>query len=208
MPVLASVPSAYAESVSFWSKDLDANVSMPWNGAAIPAPPGAEIRPTELGPDGLARWQGPPPQWLVTPPDDPRVQFAGRVAGRAPSGMFEAVELTGAPTAAWTATGIDAAGGVPAGQSATLTLARGEAPEVRDVGLTLSSPVGGSGPVRWRVLRDGRTLARGSIDAGAMDTAALRVPRCTAGDTCPPFDWELRVRGEGVLRLDAARLGS
>jgi hypothetical protein len=141
----------------------------------------------------------------VTPPDDPRVQFAGKVAARQPAGLFEAVELTGAPTAAWTANGVDAGGGVPAGRPVTLTLDRKQLPDIRRVELVLGSPAG-PGPAHWRMLRDGRTVARESLDAGATDTATLTVPTCGSGDACAPFAWELRASGPGVLRIDAARL--
>ena len=203
MPGLPTVPPAYAESVSFWGKKLTGNVAMDWNGAPVPAPPGAQVLQTEVGPDGLARWEGTPPQWLVAAPDDPRMQFAGRVAARSPNGLFEALELTGAPTAAYTASGTDPAGGLAAGQSARIAVDRAQLPDVRTLELALSAPA--AGPVRWQVVRDGDTVARGRIAQGDADTATVPIPACD-GD-CAPLELELRVSGEGALRLDTARLG-
>jgi hypothetical protein len=207
VPPLATIPSGYSEAVWFWSKDLDATVSLPWNGAAVPVPPGTGLMGTEVGANGLAAWQGTPPQWIITPRNDPRVQFTGRIAATSPNKLFQAVELSDTPTAAWTGTGLDASGGIAVDQPATLTLDREQLPEVRDVTLSFGS-LGGPGPSRWRVLRDGETVSTGRVVPGSAGTATLRVPPCAAGDPCDPAVWEVHAIGAGGLRLDAAELGS
>jgi hypothetical protein len=193
------------ERFTFWSKDLDATVAMPWNGSPVPAPPGYGVEVTTLGPDGLAAWSGAPPEWLVVQPDDPRVQFAGTVAARSPSGAFESVRLTGAPRAVWTAQGVDATGAVPARGRATLTLDRAQA-ETHAVELALRVPPEATAPVRWRVRRDGRAIADGRLVPGATDEVTLKVPSCSPDDACDPVAWELRATGADILRIDAARL--
>jgi hypothetical protein len=205
--VSPAAPAGHGEHLSFWSKDLDATVAMPWNGSPVPAPPGYGVQVTTLGPNGLAAWAGVPPEWLVTQPDDPRVQFAGTIAARSPSGAFESVRLSGAPHAVWTAQGVDAGGGVPPRGRATLTLDRAQT-EARAVVIALRVPQEANGPVRWRLRRDGRAIADGRLVPGATDEVTLRVPACTPDDACDPVAWELRPFGADTLRIDAARLGA
>ncbi len=200
-------PLGYTEALSFWSKEVDATVAMPWNGSPAPVAPGDGVYETQVDADGLATWQGDRPQWIVAQQDDPRVQFAGAVAGRRPTGLFQAIELTDADAAAWTAYGVGSDGGVPAGQTAELTFDRAQLPDVRAIELTFTSPAGGEGPARWRVTREGRTISRGKVDATAPRSATLRVPACTSEAACAPLRWELRGGGAGGLRISAARLG-
>jgi hypothetical protein len=199
-------PLGYTEALSFWSKDLDATVAMPWNGSPVPAPPGFGVVQTVVGPNDLAAWQGAPPEWLVTQTDDPRVQFAGTVEGRSPSGQFQAVKLTGAPTAAWTASGIGSHGGVATAQPTTLTLDRAQLPDVRSVELTFTAAADAVGPARWRVVRDGRAISRGTVKAGATRTVRLPVPACDGA--CTPASWQVHASGTGALLIGAARLGT
>jgi hypothetical protein len=200
-------PLGYAEALSFWSKEVDATVAMPWNGSPVPVAPGDGVYQTQIGANGLAAWQGDRPQWIVAQGDDPRVQFAGAVAGRRPTGLFEAIELTDAPTAAWTANGAGSDGGVPAGKPVELTVDRVQLPDVRAIELEFTSPAGGTGPARWRVTRDGATVSRGSVDATRPRTTTLRVPACVSDSACAPLRWQLRASGTGALRIGAARLG-
>jgi hypothetical protein len=202
--VTAGTPTGYGESMTFWSKDLNAIVATPWNGNPAPQPVGDALDVTALDDDGLAAWQGAPPAWLATQRDDPRVQFAGRVAGRAPFTPFEVRQLTGAPRAVWTAAGLGANGALASGASASLALDREQARDVRRVVLTLY-PANSEVPTRWRIRRGDRTVAQGTTGGNETTDVPLAVPACGSSGACAPAVWQMTVeRGTGADRSSPA----
>jgi hypothetical protein len=191
--------SGDAERLQFWNKDVDATVSIYWNGTPVPVPPGDNfaIR-TQMQPNGLAGWVDPAPRWLAVERDDPRVQFAGRVVARSPSSDFELLQLRPSPLASWTVRDVDGDGAVTKGRPATMTLDRATDPGVRRVHVTIRRPAGATASGGWRISRDGRTVATGRIQPGADAEVAVRVPRCDSGAACGPVQWRLDATGPAV----------
>ena len=191
-------PFGETEHVEMWSKAITTVAAMPWNGAPVPASAGMTVLPTVLGPDGLARPQGTPPRWLVAIPDDPRMQFAAdqeRGPGRT---AFAVWRLRNPERARWTAAGLGADGGLPAGVTGRLTLDTRTAPVPAGVRLTLAPT--GSEPARFTLTREGRRVARGRLVPGATRDVTLRLP----DDRPDHVTWTLR--SDGLASLVAVRI--
>ena len=195
VPAVANpaMPYGDAERQEFWNEALTGIVAIRFAAAAVPAEPGIDVVESVLGPDGLARWEGPRPRWFVAQRDDPRVQFPGRLTAKSRWSSFAIWQAHGQARAIWTAAGLEPDGALLARQPATLTLDRARASGVRTVSLVLRG-VDGAKPVRWRLRRAGSSDVRsGRLPAGAERRVTLRVPPCRGN--CLPAAWRLEARG-------------
>lgn len=194
-PALArpEAPTADAEYAEIWSKKIDTVLSLSYVGAGVPAAAGMSVIDTRIGPDGLARWTAKLPRWLVTAPDDPRLQLPATLVAPGKTSAYAVWKLAAGDRARWTGQGIGPDGSVPPGHAATLTL-DARATGATSVRLTFAAP--GPQPARVTV---GRSRLR--LKPGATGELALRVPRGSA-DTAA---WALRATGPA--RLIAAHIG-
>jgi hypothetical protein len=150
--------------------------------------------PTSVGTDGIARWNGPLPTWLAAFPDDPRIQFRGKLVARSPVSLFSLYRTQPADRAMWTGSGIDGDGALIKGRTGLFVLDRASARAARSVVLKLQAPTGTTAPVRWRMTRGGKEVARGRIAPSRSVHARLAVPPCAAA-VCKPVSWRLTARG-------------
>lgn len=185
------------ERISFWNREVGITVGTQWNGSPVPAPPGFQVVATSTGPDGLARWDGTLPSWLAAFRDDPRIQVRGSLVAKSPTSHFGLYRTTPAHRAVWTGTGLDGDGAVLKGRPAHFVLDRVAAPGARKVTLKLHAPDGASAPLRWRVTRDGRNVAKGRLAPGTDAFVKLVVPSC-GGGTCGLTAWDLMASGHDV----------
>ncbi|HMJ95549.1 MAG TPA: hypothetical protein VK486_06835 [Thermoleophilaceae bacterium] len=222
--VSSSAPWGGTEFIQFWNRAPDSTVAVSWNGTVVPVPPGYSVVETSLGADGVARWPAGP-RWLAAQPDDPRVQFAGRLVARSPVSAYALYRTDGSELAQWTSTGLQPDGAVLRGAPATMVLDRAGAARPRVVALTLAAAPGARKAVRWRLTRGAEPVAAGRMRPEQSHEVRLRVPACRPGVRCSLVRWELRASGPAVgtplpvfgaagapravvLHIDAAHIGS
>jgi hypothetical protein len=182
------------ERLSFWNKKLDAGMSLSWLPAPTSLPPGYGLAPTELGPDGLARWTSRP-EWLAAHPDDPRIQFGGREVARSPVSRYALYRTAPWDRAIWTSVGLEGDSAVLDDNPVEMTLDAEAAGDPRAVTLALQTPEGATRPANWRVRRRGVTVATGRVRPGQTRDVRLPVPPCGADGGCEPVTWTLRAAG-------------
>jgi hypothetical protein len=189
-------PYARVPELTFWNKQIDATLDMPWNLTPAPAPPGFDVYPTTIGEDGLAALTVAMLPYLVAPVDDPRLQFETTLVQRSKISPFAIFKTTKALESIWTAAGLEGDGAVLQDRPVILTLDRATA--VKEVELAFHPPAGAPGATQWRVLADGKTVAEGRISAKGTGKATLPVPECPADAECPPASWRLVTFGRPV----------
>jgi hypothetical protein len=191
--VSGSAPWGGAEPLQFWNRNLDAVVSVYWNGTVVPAPPGYSVVETRLGEGGLAEWLTRPP-WLAAHKDDPRVQFAGTLVASSPVSRYGLYRTRDVERAVWTSAGLQPDGALVRGTPVEMTLDRAAADGPRSVTISLHGADSGE-PVRWRVTREGRSVAAGVLRSTTSREVRLAVPACAGGEPCRPVRWGLRASG-------------
>lgn len=196
--ISSSAPGGGTEPLQFWNRALDSTVSVAWNGTLVPAPPGYSIYETRLGADGLAEWLTRP-RWLAAYRDDPRVQFAGRLAARSPLSRYALYRTGSSERAAWTSAGLQPDGAVVRGAPVDMTLNRAAAGGASTVTVTMRAAPGAERPVAWEVSRAGRSVAAGELRPNRSRELRLPVSACASGERCPPLRWELRASGRATF---------
>jgi hypothetical protein len=189
-------PWGGTERLSFWNRKLDATVHLDWDKAVSPTPPGYARVESWLGEDGLARLS-PRPKWLAAQRGDPRIQFPGTAVAVSPVSSYALYRTARTDRALWTSAGLEPDGAVLAGQPVTMTLDRRAASGARAVVVTLRGPDGATSPVRWRLTREGRTVAAGRLRTGRSRPVRVSIPACRPG-ACSPVQWTLRGAGPAV----------
>jgi len=191
----AGIPFGGTERLQFWNRELDTTVLQGWNGAVSPTPPGYAHVVTTLGNDGLVRWT--PQRWFAAHPDDPRVQFQGKLVARSPVSPYALYRAGDSDRAVWTSVGLESDGAVLRGGPVTMTLDRRAAGNPRSVVVSLQAPVG-TRSVRWTLTGRGRTVSAGRLKAGQTRSLRVPVPACPAANGCRPLSWTLRASGRPV----------
>jgi hypothetical protein len=199
-PILPGARGGGAEDITFWNADVTATAGIAWATVIVPVPAGGSVIPTAVGGDGLARWVGTPPAYVVGVEDDPRVQFATgpRISGWLKGG-FQLRRLTGGRQAIWTATGLEPDTALVKGGTGTLVLNRGASPQTRSVTVQLDVPPEAQGVTRATFeTAAGRRVVTARLRAGRSARIRLRVPPCPASGTCSPMRWALKATGRGA----------
>lgn len=193
-------PIGQVERQTFWNGDITGLVDLRWSGAPYAVPPGIDIYPTQLGPDGLAEWTGEVPKYLVAVAGDPRVQFASGAKVAGPATGYQLRRSRPVKEALWTARSIEIDGALIDGQKpAELTLNRAAAGAAPQATLTISLPEAAEGPSRWTVDgASGKAVAHGRIAPGQTRHVRLTAPACPGAGSCAPARWTLEARGRGA----------
>ena len=193
-------PIGQVERQTFWNADITGLVDLRWSGAPYAVPPGIDIYPTQLGPDGLAEWTGEIPDYLVAVAGDPRVQFASGAKVAGPDSGYQLRRSRPVKEALWTARSMEIDGALIDGQKpAELMLNRAASGASPSATLTISLPDTAEGPSRWTVDgAGGKAVARGRIAPGATEQVRLTAPACPGSGTCSPARWTLEAEGPGA----------
>jgi hypothetical protein len=184
------------QEVQFYNERIETVFSL--GGNVNPIPPGDELVQGVAYDERTGRVQSPAPlpDYLVIPTQVGSVRLRGEIV-HAPAYIAVALQRIAQPaTLAWRTTGFDPPGIVPEDGAGTVRVYAGGAPCAT---LTLAPPP--DREVRWRVDRDGRRAAAGSLVPG--EQAAVPVPLLGLAERGYA---DVRLSGDGVqlLAVDVA----